>query len=463
MPDSSSIYNLIVSGSQSIHEEISSLTPSAPIYLYEIDLSQISLTLTNSNGAQPNENGILRIYNDYNLFKIINNEYGTIKWQGNFYYPFPIYADGFEYNSVGTLPTPRLTIANFSPDKSNNSLYKYLRMQIESLGDIVGSKVSRIKTFLKYLDPSNFNDNINPYNSNPSLYEVELPRDIYYIDRKNIENKSVIEYQLASILDVENITLPGRTILAKKCPFQYRGEGCIYEYNSRLTSLHSGIYANIDNPGITVKGLQTAPPVATDNNQLFIGGIFPTGLPGTAGNTAISRITGSLGNLGQWKNSQTYTSGDFVFLEKNMLKFYYVCTNPHNSNIFNAPPNTTYWTADSCAKDISSCRLRWLKNPAFRPVIWPTNRNGESWLQLFQKKTAGAAYYAAGYIPLITQREMDTQFLTGINGVPVYFPRRPGCENPISMQSHGIPKDANGNYLNGFLPFGGFPGTNQIS
>jgi hypothetical protein len=44
---------------------------------------------------------------------------------------------------------------------------------------------------------------------------------------------------------------------------------------------------------------------------------------------------------------------------------------------------------------------------------------------------------------------------------PLYFPRRPGAEDPSSTRAHGIPKDANGNYLNGFLPFGGFPGTSQ--
>ena len=52
-------------------------------------------------------------------------------------------------------------------------------------------------------------------------------------------------------------------------------------------------------------------------------------------------------------------------------------------------------------------------------------------------------------------------FITGNNNELINFPRRPGAENPSSEISHGIPKDANGNYLNGFLPFGGFPGTNQ--
>jgi len=459
MPTSSETYNLIVSGAKDINAELSSLTPSSPLQFYEIDLSEVSPITINFdyNGQQPMNRGILRIYNDYNLFKITSDSYGRIKWQNNFYYPFPIFSEGFEYTSAGTLPTPKVSISNLSPDYSNNSFYNYIRMQMQSLGDIVGAKFTRIKTFLKYLDGSNFSQGYNPYMTNSGIYEMELPRDIYYIDRKTIENKSIVEYQLNTILDLENLVLPGRTILAKKCPFQYRGEGCCYEYNSRLTYLHSGIYANIQNSPITVKALQTAPPVASENDQLFIGGIFGTGVDGTAVNTATFRITGAnqgnngpLGNSGLWIENAQYVSGDFIFTQNKGLKYYYVCINNNTSDIFNAPPNKNYWIADSCSKSINSCRLRWLKNPAFRPVIWPINRNGENF------ETTNLRIYNFYSVDNIA-----ANWLTGINGVPVYFPRRPGAENPISEQAHGIPKDANGNYLNGFLPFGGFPGTNK--
>ena len=454
MATSSEVYNLIVSGNQSLNTELSSLTPSTQVILYEIDLSEIAPTTINYNynGNQPINNGIFRVYNDYNIFNIVSNPYGTMKWQGNFYYPFPIFAEGFEYSSAGTLPTPKVSISNLSPDYSSNSFYKYIRMQMQDLGDIVGAKFTRIKTFLKYLDGSNFSTNINPYNPNTGLYEIELPRDIYYIDRKTVENKNIIEYELNTILDIENLTLPGRTIYSQKCPFQYRGEGCIYEYNSRLTYLHSGIYANTVNSPIAVKGLQSAPPVATDTNQLFIGGVFATGIPGTATNTAIFRITGGLGNSGVWIGTSRYVSGDFIYLENRGLKFYYTCINNHTADIFNAPPNTNFWAGDSCTKSLDACRLRWLKNPAFRPVVWPTNRNGEDFAKTSYRIES---LYGSG--------ERLNLWVTGKNGVPINFPRRPGCEDPSSERAHGLPKDALGNYLNGFLPFGGFLGTNQPS
>jgi lambda family phage minor tail protein L len=445
-------YNLIVSGTQNLNTEITSFTPSAQVHLYEIDLSEISMSTINFNynGQQPINKGILRIYNDYNIFNLVNNPYGTIKWQDNYYYPFPIAVEGFEYSSAGTLPTPKVSISNLSPDYSYNSFYTYIRMQMQSLGDIIGAKFTRIKTFLKYLDGSNFSQGYNPYNPTTGLYEIELPRDIYYIDRKTVENKNIIEYQLNTILDIENLTLPARTIYAKQCPFQYRGEGCVYEYNSRLTSLHSGVYANTINPSINVKGLLTAPPVATDNNQLFIGGVFSTGVVGTAENTAIFRLTGQLGNSGLWKENQQYVSGDFVFLQNRNLKFYYVCIKNNYSDVFNVPPNINYWVGDACSKSISACRLRWLKNPAFRPMIWPSGRGGEGFIETRNRIES-----------LVNTGERLNLWVTGRNGIPINFPRRPGCEDPSSTRAHGFPKDANGNYLNGFLPFGGFPATNK--
>jgi lambda family phage minor tail protein L len=458
MSSQNQVYDLILSGTQSLNTELSSLAPSTQVFLYEIDLTNIYPGTSADqfpNGSQPIYQGVFRFHNNYNLYNNLANPYGQIKWQDNYYFPFPVNVEGFEISSAGTLPTPTFSISNLSPDYSNNSFYRYIRMQIQSLGDIVGAKFTRIKTFLKYLDGSNFSQGYNPFNNNTGIYEVELPRDIFYIDRKTAENKNIIQYQLNSILDVENATLPARTIFSTKCPFQYRGEGCCYEYDSRLTYIHSGVYANTVNPSYQIKGLQTAPPVATQNDQLFIGqsgiAIFHTG--NSANRNAILRITGGLGNSGAWQLNANYQSGDFTFLQNNGLKFYFVCINNHLSDPFSVPPNTNYWTSDSCSKSISSCRLRWLKNPAFRPVIWPENRNGENFAKTFKRfeDLLGATNY----------RSNQNYVLTGIDGVPVYFPRRPGAENPISEQAHGIPKDANGNYLNGFLPFGGFPGTNQ--
>lgn len=456
MPTSLEVYNQIVSGYKSINTEISKLEPSVPVVFYEIDLTQIypqirnNTTLTN----QPLQNGILRIYNDYNLYNISSQPYGTITWKSNQYFPMPVHADGFEMNSAGTLPTPRIFIANTSPDTSINSFHKYIRLQIQSLGDIVGSKFTRIKTFLKYLNGANFSGGFNPYTDDPSISEIELPKDIYYIDRKSQEDNLILEYSLGSILDVEGVFLPSRTIYASKCPFEYRGEGCLYEYDSRRSIAHSGVYGNVANSNeFNIRLLETAPPVATENDQLFVGAsgsVFVTGV-----NTdAVNRIIGGGGNLGAWNTGVNYASGDFIFLQNaNKLNYYFVCVNNHASSLQNSPPNTTYWLSDSCSKSISSCRSRWLKNPAFRPVTWPTNRGG--WDLNYYKLADRAMRTAIDATSVLSPPAFTN---TGISST---FPRRPACFNPNSNFSHGIPKDYQGNYLNGFLPFGGFPGTDQ--
>lgn len=583
-------FNTIVSGIKSLNSEAASLTPSAPIYLYEIDFSEIYPQTTYINVEnQPVTNGILRIYNDVNLFNYVSNTRGRLYWQGNYYYPFPIIAEGFETNAAGTLPNPKFVVANSSPDGNINSFYKFARMQIQSLGDLAGCRFTRIKTFLKYLHPTNFANNINPFNVEGNIFEVEFPKDIFYIDRKSLENKQAVEYSLASILDIENVALPGRTILATKCPFQYRGEGCLYEYEKRKTYVHSGVYnncSNISHKQITLP--LEAPPTSTDNDELFLGKIFTgekqnniadsfifsgvnfnrvgnttenstwtfsnfnlangssstaqtrlsdnifslTGANTTAsicsitvalnnpseitklmlnsasnftnnfnvdfsidngntwepvknvsgapenwnlnGKTAGSYVTGwptvgshkywrirttnssagtnltevglsgqyRIADSGLWGLGNLYRRGEFTYLEKLGVKYYYVSLTGHTSNPFNAPPNRQFWAHDNCSKSINSCRQRWTLNPYFRPVLWPINKGG--WSQW--KFTQHNAYY--GYAPDLV-------------GDIASYPRRPGVINPFSTNALGLPKDYTGQYLNGFLPFGGFPGVNR--
>lgn len=471
MPTFAETYSGIITGYLDLNTEISKTEPSTIVNLYEIDLGEIyPVTKTYSNN-QPLDLGILRIHNDFNLFNINNDANGRIYWRGNYYYPMPIQVEGFRMSSSGPLATPKLSMSNFSPDDSYNSFYKYIRMQIREFGDLVGAKFTRIKTFLKYLHPINFSGGLNPFNPNANNFEIELPKEIYYIDRKNTENKKYLEYGLASVLDVENLYLPGRQILTNNCPFAYRGEGCCYEYNSRKTSLHSGVFGNTDSPEVNIYLLQTAPPVMTETDQFFIGGIFSTG--DQDGRAAADRIKTDIGNKGVWVSSTSYVKGDFVFIEKNLLKYYFVCINNHIADLNNAPPNTNFWLADVCSKKLSSCRAHWLKNPAFKPVIWPTSRGGwdrdfftgiirHDGVSVLGTPAQGTPWSFPSLDEPVTNR-FAQEINKFYNLDSTLFPRRPGCYNPSGEEAHGIPKDYQGNYLNGFLPFGGFPGTNSPS
>lgn len=730
---------------RSINSHIHEIEPTTPIYLFEIDLNEIkpaTMSYPGTNG--PVKDGVIRVHNDFNLFNINR---GIIKWRGNLFFPFPVYGEQFDITSNGTIPTPKVKFSSQFLDDEFNSFYKYIRMQINELKDIVGSKVTRRKTFVRYLSPDNFPGGVNPFNSftdtpwasrdgevltvrslervpigfskwlvytiksNPStnkiftclrtddrlktldinlqkpnynqnsldffnlfipeeinqtsdvtdafssdvfiipekttytniinvsekefkkkgtndnikiicnkssitfnnsttstvsyplsfsetgselitfvsfkttnevlaekfnysissqssasftagfskplsgtfdlnylavptgtytgvnpatnenanlialklstnfgsatsgeysipfpiefstvpkilfnswgnagflynqylknisstgctfvathtgsnaqlqtqninliatdyiteelnspssaqiytayhnmatlyldqintkkidIYEVELTPDIYYIDRKVQEDSQNVIYELASLLDVEGIKLPGRILLSKNCPFTYRGEGCLYERSDRLTSVHSGIYGEVNtliSPSTdaagkgTLKsyisssqkamGLQSAPPVATEQDNTF------------------SRFRDlDWQDKGYWAQGIYYNAGNYIYIEKNNIKYYFVCKDSHTADSITAPPNTKYWESDSCSKTLNGCRLRWKENINF------------------------------------PQYTLCAEHRYGPNN---------NISDPLVTFSVRAPKDADNNQLMGILPFGGFP------
>ena len=247
--------NRAQSSFKSVSAELANLNPSAIVTFFEIDVTNVMESNNISNlGAEADAYGvtqtvqdnILRFHNSINVFN------SFLKWQGNTYYPAPIQGEQFETSSRGTLPTPVLMIAT---QGSQHDLMGLLRHQIRKFGDIVGAKVTRIRTFAKYLDVDNFlavdaDGNVSPTVSQDMATEnlaeiplgfepdpyAELPRDIYYIERKESENKSILRYQLSSNLDLEGIQIPKRMILANRCMFDYRGPGCWYQHKYETES-----------------------------------------------------------------------------------------------------------------------------------------------------------------------------------------------------------------------------------
>ena len=148
---------------RSINSHIHEIEPTTPIFLYEIDLNEIKpATISYPNRNGPVKDGVIRIHNDFNLFHINR---GIIKWRGNLYFPFPVYGEQFDITSNGTIPTPKVKFSSQFLDDEFNSFYKYIRMQIQELKDIVGSRVTRRKTFVRYLSPDNFPAAVNPFNT----------------------------------------------------------------------------------------------------------------------------------------------------------------------------------------------------------------------------------------------------------------------------------------------------------
>lgn len=136
----------------------------------------------------------------------------NIVWQGVTYVRFPVEADGFELNTRGTLPRPRMKVANIE-----GVMYTVLREH----EDLVGATVTRKRTFARFLDGQPTAD-----------WTQQFPDDVYFVERKVSENQIYIELELASVLDFEDVKLPRRQIIAGMCSWQYRSAECSYAGSS---------------------------------------------------------------------------------------------------------------------------------------------------------------------------------------------------------------------------------------
>lgn len=137
-----------------------------------------------------------------------NNLNQPIVWQGITYQPFPVQAEGFETTTRGTLPRPTLSVANVTG---------IISAAVLELDDLVGAKVIRRRTFAMYLDGQPTAD--------PGQF---LPDDVFFVERKISETKAVVQFELASAMDLEGVRLPFRVIAINACSWKYRGAGCGY-------------------------------------------------------------------------------------------------------------------------------------------------------------------------------------------------------------------------------------------
>jgi lambda family phage minor tail protein L len=281
----------------SISSEVVKLNPTAIIELF---------TLT-----MPAESGGLSYYFHcgVNMFK------EGILFGGQRYDPFPIEAEGFALSGKGEIPRPKIRIAN---------LTSYIRGLVLNFDDLIGAKVVRTRTFAKFIDSANFLEGVNP-DADPSKI---LSQDEYYIERKTTESKSVIEFELTSPFDLENIKLPRRQIFSNLCGWAYRSAECGYT---------GGLKAN--------KKDETAP------------------------------FAGTLTDRGLWSESNSYAAGDYCYLLVEDVRYYFLATGTITASIYNRPPNHGFWIAEQCSKLISGCKIRYGEDGVLPIGIFPgTNK-----------------------------------------------------------------------------------------
>lgn len=181
---------------QAITSEIQKLEPSAIIELFELDGTSFGGDLLRFHAGT---NGLTT----------------NIVWQGNTYTAFPIKASGFEISSNGQLPRPKLQVANITGA---------ITLLVLTYEDLLGAKVTRKRTLAKYLDAVNFTGGINATADDTA----EFASDVFFIDRKALETRDMVEFELAAAMDLSNIQIPKRQIIQNVCTWRYKGTECAY-------------------------------------------------------------------------------------------------------------------------------------------------------------------------------------------------------------------------------------------
>jgi lambda family phage minor tail protein L len=165
---------------------------SAIVEMYDIDLSSLTGDVNDifyfTNQTKPDES--------------------KIQWKGRIYEPLPLISSGYETNTTGQIAQPTLTVSN---------IFGTFTDVVENLDDLVGGKVTRRRTFAKYLDGEPEADTLQ-----------EFPIDVYYIERKTEETVLSITWQLGSVMDLEGLQLPRRVITQNHCLWRYRSSECGY-------------------------------------------------------------------------------------------------------------------------------------------------------------------------------------------------------------------------------------------
>ena len=279
---------------EKINIDVHDLEPTAVIEMFELDISPFNAGIFRFH---PGTNGI----------------HTNIVWQGNDYMALPMEVEGMEIKGDGTLARPTLTFANIEG---------YISKIINTYDDLIGLKVRKKTTYLKYLDAINFVGSDNPYGiPDPDSHFLD---QVFVVNQKVTETSSVVQFELSSPMELENVILPARQVIANYCSWQYRGPGCNY----------------------------TGIPIATEKDVLFdnFSGVGMN-LPNRYNDR--QDLT--------WQQTGVYVSGDVVTIESftNKHPVYFICT-PSGEFISGSDPkfDNINWKADQCSKSIYGCYLR---------------------------------------------------------------------------------------------------------
>jgi len=187
------------------NSSLQKIAPSAIIELFQLDL------IEGTHYATGNPDSVTTVYRFHSGTSLKTNN--SIVWAGNTYDRYPVECAGFELSGQGVMARPQMRISNIL------SLFTTLMATVNSFNfgnDLVGAKFTRIQTMVEFIDATNFANSLNPFGT-PDTSQ-ELPKRIFVLNKKNIETREIVEYEMVAALDLPNVDLPIRIATKKIFP-----------------------------------------------------------------------------------------------------------------------------------------------------------------------------------------------------------------------------------------------------
>lgn len=162
-----------------ILQDIYQLKPNNLVTLYELDLSPC----IGRYGATTQEK--------YYWCDGVNDLGNDIVWNGITYSRYPIQASGFDKQGNGSIPRPKLVAGNYGGIIGDLA---------REYNDIIGAKVTRIRTFAKYLDPINFEPQ-NYYTKSNDFSDSSWQKDNITVTKTS----NIIPFPVGSKISIQNV------------------------------------------------------------------------------------------------------------------------------------------------------------------------------------------------------------------------------------------------------------------
>ena len=190
-----------------VFNEIQKINPSAIIELFVL---QLSTSLHGTNTGLPTSNNETNIYRFHAGSNLDAN--GEIVFANKRYLRLPVTAEGFAFQR-GQLPRPKFIVSNVLGTVS--TILDAVNT-ITPGNDLTGATVTRIRTMARFIDAVNFPGNTNPLGTPDPT--AEFKREIYTVDRKSLENREIVEFELAATFDLAGVRAPKRQCTRKLFP-----------------------------------------------------------------------------------------------------------------------------------------------------------------------------------------------------------------------------------------------------